>query len=71
MGTKAERVYEARRQGLLARVAGETGAERAEELITAWEEEAERRAIRRTSDDFWKMAGTWVFEEHRRGRRND
>src|SRR3954468_9843115 len=70
MNLKAQRIYEARREGLLMRLAEEErlGIERAEELIAGREAEALSRAIDRSRDDFWKLGGQWVYGERNRPR---
>ncbi len=58
----AQRIYEARRAGLTARLADTSGPERAERAVREWEEEAERRGLAGDSDDFWRQAEAWLTE---------
>ncbi len=55
-----QRIYEARRAGLAARLADTVGPERSEDLVKAWEQEAERRGLARESDGFWQQGEAWL-----------
>ncbi len=55
-----ERIYEARRAGLAARLADTVGPQRSEDLVKAWEEEAERRGLARDGDGFWQQGEAWL-----------
>ena len=59
-----ERLYEARRAGLVARLTrgGRMGEERAEALIVAWEAEAAQRGLERLSVAYWRDVETWLEE---------
>lgn len=60
-----QRIYEARRAGLLARLADTLEPERSEVLVRAWEEEAERRGLTRGADGFWQQADAWLRLQQR------
>lgn len=64
-----ERVYQAKRAGLVSRVANAVGAARAEELMSAWEAEATARALPRESTSFWAEVEPWMAAAASRGRR--
>jgi len=58
------RIYEARRAGAVARLASRDrlGDDRAEELVAAWELEAELRGIPRGDERFWSDGAAWMAE---------
>ncbi len=69
MNLKAQRIYEARRAGLVARIGHGVGPERAEQLASAWEVEAERIGLARDTTGYWDEAGRWIETEIERTRR--
>ena len=60
---RKERIYQAKRAGLLARIAQAGGAERAEALWTGWESEAAARGLPPDSQAFWAEVETWMARE--------
>ena len=64
MNERQERIYQARRAGLVARLhdAGFTRA-RAEQAVAAWEAEGERRGLERLSPEYWREAPQWIDGE--------
>jgi hypothetical protein len=64
MDIRTRRLFEARRSGLVARVAaGGVGAERAERLADRWDDVAYSRGIGRLSPGYWSGAAAWIEEE--------
>jgi hypothetical protein len=61
-----EGVYLARRAAILSILTTSgVSAERAEELVAAWEAEAERRGIPRLERTFWEGAAQWTSDRAR------
>ena len=65
MNLREQRLYVAKRTGLLARLAQQErlGDARAEALLAAWDAEAERIGVGRDHDDFWPLARRWIAEQ--------
>ena len=64
MDDRTRRLYDARRAGLVARIASEgVGTERVERAFDAWEEEAYSRGLSRLESRFWTDAPAWIREE--------
>jgi len=56
-----ERIYQARRAGLVARLASSGVApDRAEALVTAWEVEASASGFVRDGEAYWDEAWPWL-----------
>jgi hypothetical protein len=56
-----ERIYQARRAGLVARVASSGVApDRADALVAAWEVEASSNGFVRDGDAYWDEAWPWL-----------
>jgi hypothetical protein len=66
---KAQRIYTAHREGLVGRLAQQErlGQGRAEELVGAWEAEAERVGVQPDHRDFWAVGREWIFDVIGRG----
>ena len=60
---REERIYQAKRAGLVGRIAHAVGAERAEALMAAWEVEAAQRGLPRESVAFWTEVEPWMSRE--------
>ena len=58
------RVYAAQRVGMLSRLVEAFGfsEDRAEQLIRAWEREAERSGVRPLDGGFWTTGELWMLE---------
>lgn len=65
MNLREQRIYVAKREGLVGRLARmeRLGDTRAEELVAAWEDEAERVGVGRDHDDYWPLARRWIAEQ--------
>jgi hypothetical protein len=63
-----ERIYQARRAALLARLTQEDrmAPELADVWVAAWEVEAADRGLERHSPAFWTDAREWILERRRR-----
>lgn len=57
---RQDRIYQAKRAGLVSRVARAVGEERAEALMSAWEAEADARGLARDSTPFWSEVEPWM-----------
>ena len=57
---RQDRIYEAKRSGLVARIAHAVGPERAEGLMTAWEAKADALGLPRDSQGFWTEVEPWM-----------
>lgn len=57
-----ERIYQARRYALFARLTGDgrVDALEAEHRISAWEREAERQGLERFTPAFWEAGERWI-----------
>lgn len=67
-----ERIYEAKRAGIVARVSHAVGADRAEEVMSAWEAQAAALSLPRESTAFWTEVEPWIAaaaSRQRAGRR--
>lgn len=56
MDARAERIYQAKRAGLVSRAAVRLGAARAAALVAGWEAEARERSLDRAGREFWDGA---------------
>jgi hypothetical protein len=57
---RQDRIYQAKRSGLVARIAHAVGPERAETLMAAWECEADSLGLPRDSQAFWAEVEPWM-----------
>ncbi len=56
-----ERIYQARRAGLVARIASSgVAADRADALVAAWEVEASASGLSRDGEAYWDEAWAWL-----------
>ena len=64
-----ERIYRSQRDGILARLTGESGDNErdAEQWLTRWEREAELRDLSRSTIGFWDQGWEWIAEQRRTG----
>lgn len=60
MDSKSERIYAAKRAGMVSRVETALGTARAEAVMVGWEAEADRCGVARSSAAFWTGAEVWV-----------
>lgn len=58
-----ERIYHAKRAGVVARYAVAHEADRAEAAVAAWEDEAGRIGLARGGPEFWQRAEPWIEAE--------
>ena len=67
MDLRTRRINNAKRAGLMARLADEgVPADGAEVVLAAWEDEADRRSLARNGPGFWAGAHDWILVERRR-----
>lgn len=62
-----EPIYQAKRAGIFARLTrqGRVDGRDAEQWISRWEREAERRGLPRTMVEFWDQGWDWITEQRR------
>ena len=66
---RRDRLYQARRAGLVKRLEGDGWAlQRAGELVAEWEADADTRGLELLSPDRWGEAYAWIVERHPRKR---